>query len=149
MEKVSGPESIVCESYPILTASRIIFIKYRRTFLARTITYQLQKLRNLKSCYISILQIQWNWFRWILTPFVKYPFFWNQLNRYDIRFITSYPFNQIYRSNSQSWLSLIFWTQWNWSGVLNQLFAQIDYFCLSIILILNIQTIIIEYLNWS
>ena len=141
MEKVSGPESIVCESYPILTASRIIFIKYRRTFLARTITYQPQKLRNLKSCYISTLQIQWNWFRWILTPFVKYPLFINQLNRYDIRFITSYPFNQIYRSKSQAWLSLIFWTHWNWSGVLKQLFAQIDYFSLSIILILNIQTI--------
>ena len=143
MEKVPGPESIVCESYLFLTASRIIFIKYRRTFLARTITYQLQKLRNLKLCYISTLQIQWNWFRWILTPFVKYSFFWNQLNRYDIRFITSYPFDQIYRSNSQSWLYLIFWTQWNWSGVLNQLFAPIDYFSLSIILILNIQTSII------
>ena len=141
MEKVSGPESIVCESYLILTASRIIFIKYWRAFPAPTITYQLQKLRNLKSCYISILQIQWNWFRWILTPFVKYSFFWNQLNRYDIRFITSYPFNQIYRSNSQSWLPLIFWTHWNWSGVLKQLFVQIDYFSYRYILLLNIQTI--------
>ena len=33
-------------------------------------------------------------------PVCEISLFITQLNRYDIRFITSYPFNQIYRSNS-------------------------------------------------
>ena len=76
--------------------------------------------------------------------------FWNQLNRYEIDYTTSYQTNQFYRSNSQFWLTLIFWTQWNWSRVLKRLFVQIDYFSLSIYSYIKYSNfLLLNILNWS